>query len=482
MPSTPVLSSRPSRPVRRSRCGPRAAVALWPALTLAALLTAGALGTADARCVDEDAPPVADASSTVAGSIADPRATLAGMVRDAIERSHAVGASRLLAEAALSDVDETRAAKGIQASLSGGLGPGAQTSLGVTETSALQLRAQLNVSQLLWDGGRSDRLTDWRGQLAESARLGVLSQGEQVALSTVSLALERSRWRQQVVVYGQYQRKMACLVEALDTIVRADRGRASELVQARKSQQQAALAQQQAQSQVRVIEVRLRRLLGDGLPGTEGLATVLLQVPALEELVADVDRSVDIAQLAAQEAAARDFARAQEAANRAQVSWNFTGAGNAGTGSGASGPSADARPRNPRSGSLALGLQLNIPLLAPGSAPATASANKRAEAMARQRLEALEVRRFRVAEVFEQTEASFDRARRLAAVLRDSEQVRNFTLQQWQQLGRRSLFDVMGAEAEHYNLRVAYINALHDGQQLNANLLSLGRGVSQWLR
>ena len=59
---------------------------------------------------------------------------------------------------------------------------------------------------------------------------------------------------------------------------------------------------------------------------------------------------------------------------------------------------------------------------------------------------------------------------------------RGFTLQQWQQLGRRSLFDVMSAEAEHYNLRVSYVNALHDQQQLNANLLSLGRGVLEWLR
>ena len=67
-------------------------------------------------------------------------------------------------------------------------------------------------------------------------------------------------------------------------------------------------------------------------------------------------------------------------------------------------------------------------------------------------------------------------------MLRSSEQVRSATIQQWQQLGRRSLFDVMGAEAEHYALRVAYVNALFDLQQLNANLLALGRGVGEWLR
>jgi len=33
-----------------------------------------------------------------------------------------------------------------------------------------------------------------------------------------------------------------------------------------------------------------------------------------------------------------------------------------------------------------------------------------------------------------------------------------------------------------HNLRVAYVNAIHDGQQLNAILLSLGRGVGEWLR
>ena len=87
-----------------------------------------------------------------------------------------------------------------------------------------------------------------------------------------------------------------------------------------------------------------------------------------------------------------------------------------------------------------------------------------------------------MAEVHEQALSSLDRAKRVADVLRDSEQMRNFMLQQGQQLGRRSLFDVMAAESEHYNLRVAYVNALHDMQQLNANLLSLGRGVIDWLR
>ena len=48
--------------------------------------------------------------------------------------------------------------------------------------------------------------------------------------------------------------------------------------------------------------------------------------------------------------------------------------------------------------------------------------------------------------------------------------------------GQAQLFDVMAAEADHCDMRVAHVNALHDVQQLNANLLSLGRGVIEWLR
>jgi outer membrane protein, adhesin transport system len=451
----------------------RTALAACIALALSPLLAPHA----QARCLDESRQETstepADATAAGAQPI-NPRQTLQTLVRDALERSHQVGAAKLVAEAAAADIEETRAGKRIQASLSTGLGSDASNSrLTPTESTALQLRANITASQLLYDGGRLDRLTDWRTQLAESARQGHLTAREQLALNTVSLALERSRYRQHVVVYGQYVRKMACLVEALDTMVRADRGRASELVQARKSLQQAELSFTQAQSQARQVETRLRRLVGDGLPGSEGLSSVLLTVPELNEIVAEVERSSEIASLTAQAAALDSYAQSVAAGNKPQLSWNITGGQTVG-GGGSRGAT--------RNSNAAVGLQLNIPLLNPGVAPASDAARKRAQAAGLQRAEALEARRYRVAEVHEQTLSSFDRARRVGAVLRDSEQVRNFTLQQWQQLGKRSLFDVMGAESDHYNLRISYVNALIDGQQLNANLLSLGRGVNEWLQ
>lgn len=446
--------------------------------TLAPLAAAGLLALAAApglaRCIDEervDAKP----SGAEAPQPARPREQLGEMVQEALSRSQALGATRLIAEAALSEVEETRALKAVQASIGGSAGPNAAGVGSVHETMPLQLRASIGASQLLYDGGRTDRLVDWRRQLAESARWGLMSQQEQLALATVSLALERSRWRMQVQVWMQYQRKMACLVEALETIVRADRGRASELVQARKSQAQAELAIAQTQSQLRQVEVRLRRLVGDGLPPVDGLGSVLLAVPDLAALQDDVLRSPEVAQLEAQAQAASRYAAAVEASNRPQLSWNFGGSAAVGVG-------GKPPPSQNRSTSLSVGLQVNIPLANPGVVHATEAARKRAQAALLQRADAIESRRFRVAEIHEQTNAAFDRARRVGGVLRDSEQVRNFTLQQWQQLGRRSLFDVMAAESEHYGLRIAHVNALHDGQQLNALLLSLGRGVSAWLQ
>ncbi len=467
---------------------PRPKLAPLPAALLCTALCAALAGPAAGRCVDEDAVETAvpeTSSSSAPMAPVEPRGALAGLVKDTLERSHAVGATRLLAEAALQDIDEARAARGVQASLGAGIGPGGSRDRGITESAALQLRANINISQLLWDGGRSERLVDWRTQLADSARWGHLTQQEQLALTAVALQLERSRNRMTAQVWRQHVRKTACLVEALETIVRADRGRASELVQAQKTLQQAELQLVQTQSSVRQIEVRLRRLVGDGLPGTDGLSTVFLGVPELPQLVADVERSAEIAQYDAQERAARRYAEAVAAGQKPQVSWNLSGnvMASAGNRSNAAvpegGSGADAARRN---GSYSLGLSVNVPLISPGQGAATGAARLRAEAARLQRAEALESRRFRVAEVHEQATAAAERARRLAEVLKNSEQVRSFTLQQWQQLGKRSLFDVMAAEADHYSMRIAYVNALHDVQQLNANLLTLGRGVIEWLR
>ncbi len=429
-----------------------------------------------ANCLDEDKLETLPAASSpaAAGAPAEPRRLLQQLVGDALARNHGVGAARLLAEAAEQDVGEAEANKKPQASLNASVNPSLESAKGGS-SSSLQARAGISLSQTLYDGGRGDRLVDWRRGQAEAARLGLLSTQEQIALSTTSMALERSRFRMQAVIYGQNVRKMGCLVQALETIVAADKGRTSELVQARKQLQQAELQQVQAQSQARQVEARMRRVVGDGLPGTEGMATLLLAVPELPAVLSAAERSVDISQLAANASALRQIARVVEAGNKPQVSWNVGGSALVTSGGGVTLSS-------PRSASLSAGVTLSVPILNPSIEYSGQAARKRAEAADLQRADALEQRRQRIVDVHEQAGNAFERLKRVGLVLRDSDRLRNFTLQQWQQMGRRSLFDVIASESDHYNLRVQYVNALHDGQQMNATLTSLGTGLSAWLQ
>ena len=450
-----------------------------PLMALLAVLAALAhTGGAHAACLDEEKletlPSTAPPGAAVAPPPVEPRSQLQQLVGEALARSNGIGAARLLAEAAEQDVGEVLAGKQMQASVNASINPILQSARG-GNSSGLQASAGISLSQTLYDGGRNDRLVDWRRQQAESARLGMLSAREQISLATTSMALERSRFRMQAVIYGQNVRKLGCLVQALETIVGADKGRTSELVQARKQLQQAELQQVQSQSQARQVEARLRRVAGDGLPGTDGMATLLLAVPELPAVLSAAERSVDISQLAANARALTEIARVVEAGNKPQVSWNVGG-------SAVLAANGGAAQSSPRGATLSAGVTLSVPILNPAIGYSTQAARKRAAAADLQRADVLEQRRQRIVDVHEQATAAFDRLKRLGLVLRDSDRLRNFTLQQWQQMGRRSLFDVLAAETDHYNLRVQYANALHDGQQMNAMLLSLGTGLTAWLQ
>lgn len=438
------------------------AMTAWAVLAaLAVLPAAHAAGCADA-------PPSAAAAAVSTPTSADSLAPLRSLAYTAVDRNPGIAAARLIAEAAQDDVREAEASKSPQAAFSAGAGPAATQAAGTTQSSALQMRAGVSVSQLLYDGGRTDRLIDVRRLQGEALRLSHISQQEQLVLGVISAAFELSRYRQQAQVYEEYRYSAACLVQALEQVVAADRGRLSELVQARKSLLQVELSQTQTEAAVRQSDLRLRRYVGDLRLAPGALAPVLLQVPTVPQLQAEAEHAADIEQLQAQAQAAEALTRSIEAGNKPQLSWS---AGfNRATSNGGNAPTSHGN-------SLNVGLNLSIPLLNPGVDAASAAARKRAQASLLQRDDALDQRKSRIADLHDQARSAFERAKLTADILRDSERLRGFTMQQWQQLGRRSLFDVMAAESDHFSLRIAQVNAIHDGQQLNATLQSLGRGL-----
>lgn len=397
----------------------------------------------------------------------DPRAQLRDLVQAALERSKGIGASKLLEEAAKFDVQETQAGKWPSIYLTGQLGPSYSKIDDFPAQKPTNLTANISAQVPLWDAGRLKQLVAWRVELAQSAQWSIKSAEEAVALQTVSLALDRSRYHLQVQVYRQYVQKMRCLSDAIDLIVAGDRGRASEQVQARKSMRQAELQLAQSESALRVAEIRLRRFVGDSLPSPQGFAAVFAQLPAKDMLLAETEASFDIEGMKSQARAAEAYARSVEAAQKPQVGVSVSAAQ-------VIGPI--------KSTSLSAGVSYSVPLFVPGADASVSSAQKRASAQRMGLIEALEARRYRVEEVFESAESSFDRTRRATAVLGDSEELRRATLEQWRDLSKRSLFDVMSAEGDYFNTQVARVNAIYDGQQAVAMLWSLGRGLNEWLR
>lgn len=402
----------------------------------------------------------------------DPRAELQILIDKTLSRSKALGAVRLMTEAARFDLEETRALAKPTATLSIAANGVRQTVGGVTVGNGGQLGATLSAGMPLWDFGRVAKLTDWRKELAEVASQGQRSAEEQLSLSVVSLALDRSRYALQGQVYTQYVRKMACLVDALEIITKADRGRASELIQAQKSLQQADLSLEQTMSALRQTEVRMKRLVGEPLPPSIGMTAALSLMPDLQQMESDILLGADVAQAEAQARSQRSFAESVIAGQKPSV--NLTGNASAILRSGG--------PNDQRTTDIGAGVSITIPILQPGAQAQASAAVQRYRATVLQRDEAIEAKRYRLLEMHEIGTSTIDRARRIVEILRNSDRVRASTLQQWQQLGRRSLFDVMAAEGDYYSMRVAHVNAMFDAQQVVALIWSMGRGVATPLR
>lgn len=397
----------------------------------------------------------------------DPKAQALAMIREALRRNGDLSAASLNELASVDELKQSRASALPRASLGGSVYSVQQNVDDKDPLRRNQATGSFSFSGVLYDGGATSRLVDYRAELRKASRYNTQAQQEQVIVETVAAALNRGRYLQHAMVYQQYARKMSCLVDALSAIVAQDKGRASELVQARKTQQQAELSRDLAMAQSRQAEIRLRRVVGDGVHLANGFVSLLAQVPSYEEMLFSVEQSGDVQRILAQVEAGDRYAEAIQASSRPQLNWVVA--------------AENSKLGKVGSSSLSAGVQMSYNLFDWGAAEASASAAaKRATAARRSYEEYLRTRIAKVSELIDVANSSFERAKRYVDVLRDSESVRNATFQQWSQLGRRSLFDVMSSEGDHFNLRVAYVNALYDGYDANTQIRSMGSGLGTW--
>lgn len=398
----------------------------------------------------------------------DAKAQLGSLARQVLSASNEVRSAEHAGRASYYDLDQAEGAKRPLFSVNASVGGGQSRVLGVTQSLGAQGDVGVKASAPLYDGGRLDRLSDWRRSLAEASDNVLGSTRERMVNEALGTVLDLNRYRLQVKVYQQYAGKMSCLVRSLEQIVANDRGRASELLQARKSQRQAEISREEALSQLRQADTRLRKLVANNVEPWGAVGVPLTEVPSLQSVTERIQQSPDLRRLKLQAEALDSYAAAALADAKPKVNWEV--------GSGAS------RQSQTTTGNWSAGVRVTYVIDDGGVTKSASSAAQERAYAAKRDYEALLSERLKLAGTYyEAATNAFSRARQYAEVLKDSDLVRNATYEQWARLGRRSLFDLMSAESEHYQLRVAYLNALHDGFAATAQLRSLGQGLLPWM-
>lgn len=393
---------------------------------------------------------------------------LGQLAREAVAASADARGAEHASLAAAQDLKQTESGRATSIVLGGALGVGQSRVGDSTQGVGGTGQASLSVSAPLYDGGRVDQLTHYRRRLLDASTGGIATSRERAVKEAAAAVIDRNRYRLQLRVYQQYVAKLACLAQSLEAIVARDRGRASELVQARKGQRQAEIARDEAVAALRQIDARLRLMVAGNVLPWGAVGVPLLELPDLARVSDDIASSAEVRQLGLQAEAQESLARATQAEGSPQLRWQV--GANAG------------RAAQVNSSAWNAGVTLNYTLDDGGAIAAGARAAQERASAARRAQEALVTERAKLAGTYhDAARTSFQRANHYAGVLSDSDQVRNATYEQWSKLGRRSLFDLMSAEAEHYQLRVAYVNALHDGFQASLQLRATGAGLLPWL-
>jgi adhesin transport system outer membrane protein len=73
------------------------------------------------------------------------------------------------------------------------------------------------------------------------------------------------------------------------------------------------------------------------------------------------------------------------------------------------------------------------------------------------------------------------RAEEYVQLLKVSDRIRRDFYEQWGQLGRRSLFELLAAEGDHHSMRLAWINSIHDSATAQIRMRSEAGALSDWL-
>jgi adhesin transport system outer membrane protein len=290
---------------------------------------------------------------------------------------------------------------------------------------------------------------------------------QQVAYDTVNALIELRRNQQAMVLSDAYVGRMTQLVEMLGEIVKSDRGRDSELVQARGRRLQALATRDLVAARMREVEINLAKLVGEEVKLPPQLAWRTPVVDVQEALLAAPEHPA-LRQARAEAKAADLYAKSVHASRYPQLNWVVSKSTQQDTYG------------NIQPWSTGLSVQWNA-FQGGSAAAAERAAFGRAQAGEEKAMAATRDLEYRLRTSAQQRDAALSRAEEYTPLIKDSDRVRKIFYEQWYHLGRRTLLDVLIAENDHYNNQIAQVNSRYDGEAADLRIRADAAILLPWL-
>jgi len=393
------------------------------------------------------------------------RMVLGQAVQRALAASPAVRQAEATWQASRFDVDEARGRRWPQVQV-GAASPSATYGNEVSEYTKKGY-GTLNVTTPLYDWGRIGSTIDSRTHAASASEAALAQARQQVGYDTASALLEFDRNRRIMVLTQAYIERLDSFVSMLARIVQSDAGRGSELTQARARRLQAITSRDQTSIRMAEARIRLVKLVGPEFAIAPRIDWESAPLPLAQALVSGAEHP-SLRQARAESQAARDQAKAVGAQRYPQLNWVI----------------AKSTQRDNFGNSLpwSTGLAVQWNAFEGGSASASErAAYARANASEQRARDAERDLEYRLRTAAEQRDAASRRATEFDSLVLETDKVRKAYFDQWFHLGKRTLLDVLTAESDHYNNRVAGVNTRFEAYTASIEMRADSATLMAWL-
>lgn len=325
----------------------------------------------------------------------------------------------------------------------------------------------VSVSTPVFDWGKIRAGLKSAKESLNSTALAVKEAREQIAYSTTTELLNLSRYRESLRVASKYADRMHELVNMLSQIADADRGRASELTQARARLLSALASRDQLQHQYDATMIKLVRLLGGrpetpaGLHWNDGM---IAGKTALDALAVHPTLLRNEAEARAADAQAESI----KAAGLPQLNWVVS--------------KSTAKDSYGEEDAWYTGLNVEWSAFSGGSERAARQAALAKARAAREKTQTSRLElEYQIQNMLETRDSSIKRAGDYERLSVETDKVRLMFYEQWYHLGKRTLLDVLTAESDHFNNQISAINNRFDGYVGNLAIMYNAGILLNWL-